>query len=340
MGKYTFTLLFYMSLSLYRIRRVTGLRALFVVFGSIYAIYSIIWDLAMDWSLCNPYSKNKFLRDSLAFRRKWVYYAAMVADVILRCTWIFYAIFSHDFQHSGLLSFFVSFAEVMRRGLWVIFRVENEHCTNVELFRASRDIPLPYHIPPTETSTPEPEEQRRQQQTQEGFRRTSEQFPQFATLDQQGEIRDRPATAEERPPMPPSGLGPDLERDLARFKRGQQSSISRMGTMLARAHTQDFERRTPAAETPSGHMGHNDDMSSSEEEEEEEGTVSNGSRNGTDHGSNEGSSSNSLLQRRHRRGSRDGESTHTQDDTESQSSQPSPKTRARQKGYDDDTSRR
>ena len=30
--------------------------------------------------------------------------------------------------------------------MWAIFRVENEHCSNVARFKASRDVPLPYDL--------------------------------------------------------------------------------------------------------------------------------------------------------------------------------------------------
>ena len=66
-GKYTFTILFYMSLSLYRIDRADSLKALFIAFATINSVYCCespnrslssrfplinlaIWDLAMDWS--------------------------------------------------------------------------------------------------------------------------------------------------------------------------------------------------------------------------------------------------------------------------------------------------
>ena len=68
-GKYTFTILFYMSLSLYRIDENISLKALFVTVATINSIYCCesirralfscssltyiaIWDLAMDWSKC------------------------------------------------------------------------------------------------------------------------------------------------------------------------------------------------------------------------------------------------------------------------------------------------
>jgi len=81
----------------------------------------------MDWSLGDP--TNKFLRSTLGYKRKWMYYAAIVIDPILRFNWIFYAIFPIELQHSAVLSFLIAFSEVCRRGMWTLFRVENEHCT-------------------------------------------------------------------------------------------------------------------------------------------------------------------------------------------------------------------
>ncbi|KLJ10091.1 hypothetical protein EMPG_09903 [Blastomyces silverae] len=222
LGKYSFSILYYMTLSLYRIHKVDQLRAIFITCACINAIYASIWDLAMDWSLGNPYSKHPFLRDSLAFRRRWVYYLAMAIDPILRFNWIFYAIFPHDYQHSAILSFFLSFSEICRRGMWSIFRVENEHCTNVARFRASRDVPLPYEIPsPARTSLERLEEQQHD-------------------LSQQGSLLDNSQTA----------TGVDLENRPGSIRQRKMSTapeltrtLSRVGTMLANAHAQDFERR-------------------------------------------------------------------------------------------------
>ncbi|KAM0452353.1 hypothetical protein ACHAPV_007271 [Trichoderma viride] len=109
---------------------------------------SRIWDLFMDFSLLQPQSRHTALRDILALKHRWIYYVIMVVDPILRFAWIFYAIFTHDLQHSTIVSFMVSFAEVFRRGIWSLLRVENEHCANVAQYKASRDVPLPYHIEP------------------------------------------------------------------------------------------------------------------------------------------------------------------------------------------------
>ncbi|WYZ38346.1 hypothetical protein EsH8_III_000260 [Colletotrichum jinshuiense] len=147
-GKYTMSILAAMSLSMYRINNTHGNLAMFITFSTINAIYTSIWDLFMDFSLLQPHSRHWLLRDITGLKKRWPYYFVMVADPILRFAWIFYAIFTHDTQHSTIVSFLVALAEVSRRGMWTLFRVENEHCANVAQYKASRDVPLPYRIEP------------------------------------------------------------------------------------------------------------------------------------------------------------------------------------------------
>ncbi|RJE17769.1 signal transduction protein Syg1 [Aspergillus sclerotialis] len=247
-GKYIFTILYYCTLSLWRIDEDTRYRAVFITFALLNAIYTSVWDLAMDWSLCNPYAKGRFLRDVLAFRRQWVYYIAMVIDVVIRFNWIFYAIFTHNIGHAKVLSFVVCFSEVCRRGLWSIFRVENEHCTNVLLFRASRDVPLPYDLPPSTTTT------------------ANEDGQPAESVQLQDQPAPPPDVEHGRPPTPPT----------TRQRRPSIiGGISRVGTILATAHTQDFQRKKQpshmhASATADGH-GHSPEESTDEEYEEESG---------------------------------------------------------------------
>ncbi|KAK5021450.1 Xenotropic and polytropic retrovirus receptor 1, partial [Cryomyces antarcticus] len=79
--------------------------------------------------LGDPYARNPFLREVLAFKHIWMYYVAMIVDPIIRFNWIFYVIFDERLQITALLAFFVALTEVCRRGVWTLFRVENEHCT-------------------------------------------------------------------------------------------------------------------------------------------------------------------------------------------------------------------
>jgi hypothetical protein len=53
-GKYCFTILAGMSLSLWRIDRSTELMAVFIVFATVNSIYCSIWDVIMDWSKSDP----------------------------------------------------------------------------------------------------------------------------------------------------------------------------------------------------------------------------------------------------------------------------------------------
>ncbi|KAK2821792.1 hypothetical protein FQN49_007669 [Arthroderma sp. PD_2] len=277
-GKYSFSILYYLTLSLYRIDKSNTLRGIFITFACLNAIYASVWDLAMDWSLCNPYSKNPYLRDYLGFRRRWVYYAAMVMDPILRFNWIFYAIFINDIQHSAVLSFAVSLSEVFRRGIWTVFRVENEHCTNVGRFRASRDVPLPYDmsitasdeealpsIPPAPTTTYAPGELKHSPPHALGRMATSKSTALTSgttshTPDlENGEGAGAPASSLRR------------RRFSQREDSGPPSgTLARVGTMVAAAHAQDFERKKRPGMIDDGGKEHRNNSTSTDEDEEED----------------------------------------------------------------------
>ncbi|KAL1970941.1 hypothetical protein VTN77DRAFT_2775 [Rasamsonia byssochlamydoides] len=250
-GKYMFGILYYMTLSMYRIHQATSFQVIFIVFAFINAAYASVWDLAMDWSLCNPYAPNPFLRELLAFRKVWIYYVAMVMDVVVRFNWIFYAIFAHDVQHSALLSFFVALSEICRRGMWTVFRVENEHCTNVHLFRALRDIPLPYHVPlpssagdcgPAENAVP-----------------LQEQAP------------PTPAATTTRAADLESATLPTATPSLRARRPSFAGTITRVGNLMATAHSQDFQRKRlpdPLSGTTAEPETHLEESTDEEEDDE------------------------------------------------------------------------
>ena len=96
----------------------------------------------MDFQLVQRKAPS-YLRDILAFESTWWYKGAMVINPILRMTWVLFVFLDPNIQHSSIVSFAVALVEVFRRGLWVIFRVESEHCANIAREKASRDI-LPY----------------------------------------------------------------------------------------------------------------------------------------------------------------------------------------------------
>lgn len=270
-GKYIFSVLYYATLSMYRIRRETRYEAPFITFALLNAVYVSVWDLAMDWSLGNAYAKHPLLREVLAFRQVWVYYVAMILDVVVRFNWIFYAIFAHDLQHSAVLSFVISLSEVCRRGMWMVFRVENEHCTNVVLFRASRDTPLPYELPaPEEQQTtgeeqrPEPElqphdhqQQQQQQQDETALHQVSTDSPVTGDMEQGGQA-----------PQPPTPAGASVRSRRASRAAAAAAGISRVGSIVAAAHAQDFERRKRPEIAP-GAVQENDQTPDDSSEDEE-----------------------------------------------------------------------
>jgi hypothetical protein len=127
-GKYAFTILHYMMLSIWQQNiQYEPAKAAFIACASINSIYVTVWDIAMDWSLLDPYAKHPFLRKDLGYKRVWPYYLAMFLDPLLRCNWFFYIIYAKQAQHSALLPFFLACIEVLRRFMWGFFRMENEH---------------------------------------------------------------------------------------------------------------------------------------------------------------------------------------------------------------------
>ncbi|KAK5319489.1 Xenotropic and polytropic retrovirus receptor 1 [Exophiala xenobiotica] len=264
-AKYCCNILYYMTLSMYRIEMSNRMRAVFITFAAVNGIYCAFWDVYLDFSLGNYWAKHPFLRDRLAYKKVWVYYVAIVADVVLRQQWIFYAIFISDLQHSAVMSFFVSLAEVLRRGLWSLFRVENEHCNNVGKFRASRDIPLPYEIAEspevTSKAASSPEEQRRTPATPtvaEGW--TEGHLVTGADLERQP---TRDSSVRLRKIGTPGG-GTPLTPGM--------HALRRVGSVIASAHAQDFEkRRRPEVEGQAEEADQDQDTDDEDDEDEDDG---------------------------------------------------------------------
>ncbi|PSK36726.1 hypothetical protein B9Z65_1909 [Elsinoe australis] len=257
-GKYFCTIAYYLTLSLYRMNHSASMKALFITFATINALFVSVWDLVMDFSLMDPYAKHRFLRQNLAFKSVYPYYAAIVIDPIIRFNWIFYAIYTEQPQHAAMVSFLVGFTEVCRRGMWMVFRVENEHCTNVGRFRAYRDAPLPYGQPDesgTNTiASRSPDESGDDERAQHQAQRISGEQ---AVAMEEGVPLPEHQHGGGTPRAPTTGAeyrkvannAPD-EHAALRRRKGQPTNDSpvaralvRAGTMMHMAHTQDFERR-------------------------------------------------------------------------------------------------
>ncbi|GLJ12485.1 hypothetical protein SUGI_0191930 [Cryptomeria japonica] len=120
--------------------------SLVVITSTIATVYQLYWDFVKDWGLLSPRSKNPWLRDELILKHKFIYFISMVLNLLLRLAWlqtIMHSSFeSVDYRVTG---FFLASLEVIRRGHWNFYRLENEHLTNVGKFRATKIVPLPFH---------------------------------------------------------------------------------------------------------------------------------------------------------------------------------------------------
>jgi hypothetical protein len=190
----------------------------------------------MDWSLLQPHAAKRFLRDVRGYKVIWPYYLAMILDPILRFNWIFYAIYTQDISHNSLVSFLVGFSEITRRGMWVLFRVENEHCANVARFKASRDVPLPYTVPT---------------ESEQDFQHAQEETAQEGTP-----VAIQPSPVLSRFRSRTSGALESLESPTSTMRQRPSPSVRTFTRILAEAHTQDFEKkRKPAADSDSANNG-------------------------------------------------------------------------------------
>ncbi|KAK4157608.1 protein SYG1 [Chaetomidium leptoderma] len=307
-GKYTMTILTALWLSLYRIGDSNTNLSFFIAFASINAVYCSIWDLFMDFSLLQAGANKKLLRNITAIRPVWIYYVIMVVDPILRFSWIFYAIFTHNTQHSTLVSFMVALAEVVRRGMWTLLRVENEHCANVAQYKAARDTPLPYTqleqfvqrpsleaataaaaaaatATPTTTTTataavlptPSPRPRPRPASERPG---TAAKTPTPAAAGRDwpvdGGVDTTTATATTTA-MEEGGIGIGIGPSGTFRRRGRADTLGKRSILqaMAEAHKQDFEKRRPAVGEQGGGsgggvVGDEDDDDDDEDEDEEE----------------------------------------------------------------------
>ncbi|KAL1215323.1 Phosphate transporter PHO1-like protein [Cardamine amara subsp. amara] len=110
------------------------------------AVVCTYWDFVHDWGLLNRKSKNRWLRDKLLVPQKRVYFIAMILNVLLRFAWL-QTVLDFEFKsfHRQTTIAVVASLEIIRRGMWNFFRLENEHLNNVGKFRAFKSVPLPFN---------------------------------------------------------------------------------------------------------------------------------------------------------------------------------------------------
>ncbi|GLU04813.1 hypothetical protein SLE2022_219440 [Rubroshorea leprosula] len=145
LGKYVSAMLAAGAKVAYEKEKSVGWLCLLVVISTAATVYQLYWDFVKDWGLLKVNSKNPWLRNELMLRQKTIYYFSMGLNLILRLAWlqsVLHSSFEHvDYRVTGL---FLAALEVIRRGQWNFYRLENEHLNNAGKFRAVMTVPLPF----------------------------------------------------------------------------------------------------------------------------------------------------------------------------------------------------
>ncbi|KAJ6689967.1 hypothetical protein OIU85_006271 [Salix viminalis] len=144
--KYFLTIVAVCLRTAYSLNHRVGWRAIACFFSAITAIFCTYWDLVFDWGLLQRHSKNRWLRDKLLVPYKSVYFGAMVMNVLLRFAWLQTVLdFRFRSLHEQTTITIVASLEIIRRGIWNFFRLENDHLNNVKNYHAFKSVPLPFN---------------------------------------------------------------------------------------------------------------------------------------------------------------------------------------------------
>ncbi|XP_006643658.1 phosphate transporter PHO1-1-like [Oryza brachyantha] len=146
LGKYVSAMLAAGAKVAYEKDKSLGSLSILVIVSSSATLYQLYWDFVKDWGLLQPNSKNPWLRNELILKNKSTYYLSMGLNLVLRLAWLQTVIHpsfgSLDYR---VTSFFLAALEVIRRGHWNFYRLENEHLNNAGKYRAVKTVPLPFH---------------------------------------------------------------------------------------------------------------------------------------------------------------------------------------------------
>ena len=101
-------------------------------------LYQIWWDIFMDWELLTITGRKIRLRHTRIYSRRKMYWAILIVNIFLRFCWTLSFIPSHYLTEAGVLSKnfdgdissvlnpIIASAEIIRRTLWGLLRVEME----------------------------------------------------------------------------------------------------------------------------------------------------------------------------------------------------------------------
>ncbi|KAI3722419.1 hypothetical protein L2E82_33457 [Cichorium intybus] len=144
--KYLSTIVAVISRTFYVQKKGLALKIVAASTSGVATVFNTYWDLVCDWGLLRRDSENPWLRDKLLLPHRSIYFLAMVVNVILRLAWVQTVLDFHEapFLHRTALIALLTSLEIIRRGIWNFFRLENEHLNNVGKYRAFKSVPLPF----------------------------------------------------------------------------------------------------------------------------------------------------------------------------------------------------
>ncbi|XP_073144669.1 phosphate transporter PHO1 homolog 9-like isoform X2 [Henckelia pumila] len=133
--------------TIYDFRKGTFWKIVAASSSGVTTIFNTYWDIVMDWGLLRKKARNPWLRDKLLISNKAVYFVAMIVNILLRLVWMQLVLDFDEapFLHRRVVITLVACLEILRRGIWNFFRLENEHFNNVEKYRAIKLSPLPFY---------------------------------------------------------------------------------------------------------------------------------------------------------------------------------------------------
>ncbi|PIN04434.1 hypothetical protein CDL12_23033 [Handroanthus impetiginosus] len=145
--KYFSTVIALVMRTIYDLRRQMFWRIMAATTSGVTTICSTYWDIVIDWGLLQKNAKNRWLRDELLIPYNAVYFVVIVVNILLRLVWmqLILDLDEAPFLHRRAMIALVACLEIIRRGIWNFFRLENEHFNNVGKYRAFKAIPLPFY---------------------------------------------------------------------------------------------------------------------------------------------------------------------------------------------------
>jgi hypothetical protein len=112
-------------------------------------LYGWFWDITMDWSVIDL-GEPGYLRKRRMLGFVGYYYSAIAIDLILRLFWVYTIVplSATSFLELGnAIAPFAAFAEIFRRSMWSVMRLENEHINNTAGNREIKYFPLHFDLP-------------------------------------------------------------------------------------------------------------------------------------------------------------------------------------------------